>query len=218
MVVFDLDRTLIHCDSFGRFSRELLFRQWWRVGAAVLLAPVLAVLFTTSRTRVHALSALVWLATVKLTASELEQSMAEHVNAAFSPDSEFVFAGAIAAFRAHQADGAKMVIATGATTAFAQRVCHAIGLNDFVLVGSTLRPWLAGWIAHDHCFGPNKVRMLAAAGVGDAWDCAYTDSYSDVPLLRGARSRFVVNPKSRHLRSFKRALGPDFTLLDVRCS
>lgn len=214
MVVFDLDHTLINCDSFARFNRSLLLRQWWRVSLALLLGPVLALLFVTTRTRVHALSFLVWLGTVGLTLSELEHLMDEHVASEFSSANDFVCAAAFAAFRAHQADGARMVIATGAVAALAHRVCLAIGLRDFVVVGSTLRPCLAGWIAQSHCFGQNKVRMLVDAGLGDSWDWAYSDSSSDIPLLACARTRLVVNPKPHHLRRFQAAFGPDFSLLD----
>lgn len=214
MVVFDLDHTLVNCDSFARFNRSLLLRQWWRVSLALLLGPALAPLFATTSTRIHALSFLIWLGTVGLTLSELEHLMDEHVASEFSSANNLVCATAFAAFRAHQAAGARMVIATGAVAALAQRVCLGIGLRNFVVVGSTLRPCLGGWIAQSHCFGRNKVRMLVRAGLGNSWDWAYSDSSSDVPLLACARTRLVVNPKPRHLRRFQAAFGSDFATLD----
>ena len=49
--------------------------------------------------------------------------------------------------------------------------------------------------------------MLAAAGVTPPWAVVYTDSVSDLPLLRLAERWCVVNPKRRTVTALTRELG-----------
>jgi phosphatidylglycerophosphatase C len=68
---------------------------------------------------------------------------------------------------------------------------------------------MSGWIAAEHCVGARKVEMLTAAGIAPPWSVVYTDSASDLPLLRLAKRRCIVNASRSALRRFKRELGPE---------
>lgn len=213
LVVFDLDDTLIRGDSFARFCGERLLQHWWRLALAALVCPVLFVLFSQRRTRLPALSALVWIATARLSQTDLERLMDDFVARHFAKSPALHCASAIAALREHQHAGAKVVIATGCTAALAERICGALDLRDVTVVGSTLRPWRGGWVADKHCFGRKKVATLIAAGLGDTWDVAYTDSAADIPLLSRARRRVLVNPKPATQARISAALGATFDVM-----
>jgi phosphatidylglycerophosphatase C len=57
------------------------------------------------------------------------------------------------------------------------------------------------------------VRALRAAGVPLPVDHAYSDSASDLPLLRAARVPHVVDPAPRDLARLRRELGQDVDVL-----
>lgn len=213
LVVFDLDYTLIRCDSFARFCRELLLQQVWRLGLALVAGPAIFVLFSRRNTRRHALSTLVWLATVRRTQRELEQLMDQHVARHFEQSSALHCTAAINALHEHQRGGAKLVIATGCAAALATRICAALDIRDVTVVGSTLRQWRGGWIAAQHCIGREKVAMLIATGLGESWDVAYTDSAADIPLLARARHRVLINPKPAHQSRIAAVLGKTFDVI-----
>ena len=210
LVVFDLDHTLIRCDSFAGFNRQLLARAWWRIALALAASPVVAVLALSRRTLRSAGSLLVWCGTVGTEESELHALMDAHVLERFHEGGELVCRGAVAALRAHQAEGARLVIATGSVGPFAERVCARIGLAGVEVVGSELEPFLGGWVARRHCYGPEKVLMLRERGIGERWDVAYTDSATDLALLERASRRCLVNATSRAERRVQRQLGEAF--------
>ena len=108
------------------------------------------------------------------------------------------------------AEGARLVIATGSVGPFAERVCARIGLAGVEVVGSELEPFLGGWVARRHCYGPEKVLMLRERGIGERWDVAYTDSATDLALLERASRRCLVNATSRAERRVQRQLGEAF--------
>jgi phosphatidylglycerophosphatase C len=102
---------------------------------------------------------------------------------------------------------AAVVLVTGSWCDLASALCDALSLEG--VVGSTRRARLKGWIAEEHCVGIRKVKMLEQVGVGPPWSVVYTDSASDLPLLRLAERRCVVNPTPRALRTLNRELGPE---------
>lgn len=109
---------------------------------------------------------------------------------------------------AHRRFGDRVVIVTGSGCDLATAFCAALGLDDVRVVGSTLRASAGGWVVDDHCVGARKVAMLTAAGVTPPWAVVYTDSASDLPLLRLAERRCVVNARPAALRAVQSALGP----------
>src|SRR5688572_24411480 len=70
IAIFDLDRTLIRCDSFPSLLNSLLLRNWWRVIGVALASPMLLPLWASPYTRTASLSALLWMATVGMREEE----------------------------------------------------------------------------------------------------------------------------------------------------
>ena len=206
VALFDFDYTLIRRDSFSRFVQALLWRDWWRMAAAAGLTPVVAPLWSLKSTREIPVSTMVWLATLGLGHERLSRDLRDHVtHLARDPDA-LVYREGVARLRAHQQQGHRVVIATGAFEDLARSICDALGLEDLEVVGSSLRPWRGGMRALEHCFGERKVTMLRARGFPPPWRFVYTDSASDLPLLRHAEEGFFVNPTRRALQRARRAL------------
>lgn len=206
-VIFDLDRTLINCDSFAACLNSLLLRNWWRVGSVVAASPVLLPLWASAMTRPVALRGLLWCATVGLTGEEFVSHLSARGKSLAADAEATVHHGGLQALKKHQQSGDRVVIVTGSSCDLAAVFCADLGLDDVVLVGSTFRACAGGWIIDEHCTGARKVAMLAAAGLTPPWAVVYTDSASDLPLLRLAERRCVVNASRRAVRVLTRALG-----------
>lgn len=214
VVVFDLDHTLIRCDSFAGFNRQLILRSPLRVAATLLVAPLLLLLCVPRRSRIWVGSSLVWLGTVGLTEAQLLALMDEYVEQRFGGSTRLVCQTGVQALLAHLAGGARVFLATGSEARLAARICARLGASDVEVVGSLLRPRWGGWVLHRHCFGRRKARMLLERGAGESWDYVYTDSAADLPILaRGAR-RVVVNPRPTHHKRIVSALGQDIEVVE----
>ena len=212
-VVFDLDHTLIHCDSFAGFSQYLLWRSWWRLALALLVSPKVAFLWMSRRTRLYAVSTLVWCGTVGMSEQALFRRMDRYVAKRFEDPHALVCRGALRELHRHQSEGARVLVATGSVAPLAERVCRHIGIAGVEVVGSTLRRWRGGWVADRHCFGPRKVSMLRKHGL-TACDAVYTDSAADIPLLRLGARRYVVNPTPEDRKKIHDRLGVDLEVVE----
>jgi len=206
-VIFDLDRTLIAGDSFAGCLNSLLLRDWWRVGAVAAASPALLLLWTTATTRPAALWVLLWCATVGLDDEEFSSILMAHGEKLASEAESTVCRDGLRVLKEHQEAGDRIVIVTGSSSDLATAFCAALRLRDVRVVGSTFRACAGGWVVDDHCAGARKVGLLAAAGVTPPWAVVYTDSASDLPLLRLADRRCVVNARRSALRTLTRALG-----------
>jgi phosphatidylglycerophosphatase C len=216
VVLFDLDHTLIRCDSFSGFLRAALLRHPLRAAAAISTLPLVGGLYLVPRLRVPAVSVLIWIATVGLDQAALDELMEGHVAAVFGAEPSLTCRAAVAALNAHVEAGARVVVVTGAAAALAERVCRRIGAQPSHVIGSTLQPLLGGWVAHRHCYGPRKVRMAHEHGLGPRWDCVYTDSASDLPILVRSERRVLVNPRPQDRARVHAALGATFEIVEWR--
>ncbi len=213
-VVFDLDGTLVAGDSFGAFLRSLLTRQPLRLAAALLTAPVWLPALRLRRTRVPAERWLVWLAAAGLDAGAFAAAArsfaGEHAGAAGGRTA----AAAVARLREHLDRGDRVVVATACALPLAAEVCRVAGVGDVELGASDLHRTRWGPPARTVAArGEEKVRALRAAGVPLPVDHAYSDSVSDLPLLRAARAPHVVDPTPRDLARLRRELGADVDVL-----
>lgn len=207
--VFDLDRTLIRCDSFPGLLNSLLLRNWWRVAGVVLISPLLLPLWAGTATRTFSLSVLLWLATVGMRDEEWAAGVSSHARQLAAETTNVVNRDGLRTLREHQERGDQVVVVTGSWCDLGSALCEALGLKGVRVVGSTRRLRMSGWIAAEHCVGARKVEMLTAAGIAPPWSVVYTDSASDLPLLRLAKRRCIVNASRSALRRFKRELGPE---------
>lgn len=94
-----------------------------------------------------------------------------------------------------------------------------IGLHDVEVVSSTFTRHR--WALPTRTVaarGHGKLRALQAAGVQLPVDHAYSDSLSDLPLLRAARTPHVVDPSPRDWRRLQRELGADVEVMWARAA
>ena len=207
-VVFDLDGTLVAGDSFGLFLRSLLTRSPVRLVAALVTAPLWAAAMGIGRTRPYAERYLVWLATAGLDDEAFAAATRAFAVGHAGPGG--VRVAGVAALRRHLDDGDRVLVATGCAEPLAREVCRVLGLDGAEVVASELDRGRRGLPARsDPVRGQGKIRALERVGVRFPVDDAYSDSWSDLPLLRSARVPHVVDPTARDLARLRAVLGRD---------
>jgi len=122
----------------------------------------------------------------------------------------------VARLRSPLEQGHRVVVATGSLDVLARALMLRAGLDDVPLVASTLRPFLGGLVRDRHCFGSNKIPMLAERGFAPPWAVAYTDHHADLPVLALSAERFLVSPKARCRARIEQALRTEATVLAWR--
>ena len=189
-VVFDFDGTLARGDCCSAFLRWLIYRHPLRWLAAAMLSPIMAPCLLVRPLRRSAVSGALWLGTVGLRGGGfdalLEQFSAQH---SLRPIEDTV-----AALREEVSRGHRVVVATGALQPVADALLRRMQLRDQVaLVGSESSRWAAGLVAGNHCVGDGKVKRLHAQGFPGPFLRAYSDSWTDFPLLDDAEEPVLVN-------------------------
>ena len=205
-VVFDFDLTLTRRDTADRFFRWLLKRQPWRLGLMLPLLPVLLPLLLMRPTRTWPVRHAVWVATLGRSHSDLRMLVRAHADEIFADGASVFLREGLERLESHERQGDRVVIATGCLEVLARELLERAGFGHVALVGSSLQPWCGGMVRHEHCFGPNKIPMLARRGFAPPWSVTYTDHQCDLPVLRCSTQRFLVNPTAEAVRVVEREL------------
>lgn len=213
VVVVDLDGTLVRGDAFGLFLVHLLRRRPARAVVAVVTAPAWLPALLVAPVRLTAESYLVWVAAVGMTAEDFGAEAARFAVGHAGPRSARVMSSLVERLEEHRRRGDRVVVATGCASPLAELVCGALGLDGVEVVASRLDRTRWGLPRAVPARGEGKLRALASAGVPLPVDHAYSDSCSDLPLLRAARVPHVVDASPRHLRRLRRALGDDVDVI-----
>ena len=203
-VVFDLDGTLVRGDCGDAVIRHLLSRHWLRRLAALLALPLGLPMMAFPPLRRRGVSIFLWLGTVGLDDAALSRRIDAFLLAyPFRP-----ITGAILALDAELAAGHRVVIATGALNV----PCRAPRRPD-----GFRRPRGRGRVRHGalrrrpgarvQCNGRVKLEELGRAGFAPPYLRAYSDSWTDHPLLAAARTAIAVNCRDRDLARLQRKFG-----------
>ncbi|GAA2096641.1 HAD family hydrolase [Kitasatospora saccharophila] len=211
VAVFDLDGTLCRGDSFAGFLRRSMLRGRFRAVVSLAAAVVLVPLFLLPAGRRRAVRGFVLLATAGRSTAQLAAMAAEF---AASHVARGRIEPVLARLREHRERGDRVVVATGCAEPLASAVCRELGLDGVELLAAELAP---GRFAHRPvrgCLGTQKVARLGESGIAVPVDHAYTDSSMDLPLLRAAEHRYLVEPRPRTVARVRAALGAGFTVLD----
>ncbi|MGI8590349.1 MAG: haloacid dehalogenase-like hydrolase [Nakamurella sp.] len=188
--LFDLDDTLLDHDSFARFLIHILRRNPIRLILALAVLPFVSVLLARRRWKLRGASLLLWVGTVGVRQTALDDIVRRYVNGLRARD-RLRPAGSDA-LELHFENGDQVVVVTACAELLAVPLCQDID-SRIEVVGSALRRQYGGFISGRHCHGGRKVEMLAERGVVDGVIAAYGDSQSDAPMLNLARTAFLIN-------------------------
>jgi HAD superfamily hydrolase (TIGR01490 family) len=211
---FDLDGTLITANSGGLWMKRerrlgrISFRQL--VEGTIYLVAYRFRALDMERVTVKALE------TVK---GEREQAVRQWTRAWFYDEVvPFEAPGARPAIEHHRGRGEPVVLLTSASLYESEAAVEHFGLDDLLCTRYEVRDGLfTGDIVRPLCYGAGKIahaeRYAAAHDVDIDRSTFYTDSFTDLPMLRRVGQPRVVNPD---LRLRLTALREGWPVLDWR--
>ena len=218
LVVFDFDHTLYDGDSGSHLFAWLIRRHWWRIGLALLIAPVFGPMVAFLPTRRVGISGFVWAGTVGMRGpSDLNRLIDRYVLLHAETIRSRLLPVALEVFARHRTAGDQVVVATGAPPELARAILAFVAHQDVPVVGTLVGPRLGGVGALRHCHFRMKMTMLREAGFTAPVAVAYSDSSADLPLLLAAARPVVVNPKAGRVAMFREALPPGTPILNWGC-
>jgi HAD superfamily hydrolase (TIGR01490 family) len=194
LALFDLDRTLLDCNS-----GTLWVKHEWREGNLALREALKGLywllLYSLGQ---HELDHAFRAAVAKLEGSE-EEEIRRRTEAWFETEvAHRLRPGAAAALRAHRDAGDRLVIATTSSPYAGQAAASAFGLDEVISsVFEVVDGRFTGEVARN-CYGDGKAHAVSAYAEAHGYDLAeatfYTDSVTDRLLLERVGRPVVVHP------------------------
>ena len=201
---FDLDRTILSINSGSAWVRserrgghitagQLLKALWWisryKLGWAELEAPLLQAIRALSGTE--------------------EREMVERVARFFEEVVATVRDSALQAIERHQERGERCVLVTTSSIYLARHFGERLGLDEVLATRfEVAHGRFTGRPHGELCYGEGKVKLAGAyaqeLGVPLQRCCFYSDSYSDLPLLKAVGAPYVVTPDRKLRREANR--------------
>jgi phosphatidylglycerophosphatase C len=199
-IVFDFDHTLTSWDSSDRFFRWLLTRGSWRIVLVIASIPFLTPLLLIKNTRKLPIKFAVWKATLGRSNDTICALAKTHVAEIVARRQPLFLQDAKRQLNHHLEQGHQVVVATVSLEVLAREFLDQSGLAHIPLVGSSLKPYMWGLVAHEHCHGPGKIRMLTQRGYPPPWVATYTDHECDLPVIEQSAECCLVNPRPKAIQ------------------
>ena len=204
IVVYDMDGTLFHGDCGGAFIKQRIKASVGRLVLSIIVAPIAYPMLHIPSLRRLGVSAYLWIASVGMTESAYSRILDEFIAQYRIKPIEPV----LSECRKDIAEGKRVVIATGAGHEMASAFIRHLGMENQVgLVTSQSARFFGGMISSVQCNGEVKLSELIRNGYPPPYQKAYSDTASDLPILRSADVAFLVNYKEKDLRFLMMKLG-----------
>jgi HAD superfamily hydrolase (TIGR01490 family) len=202
---FDVDRTLVSCNTGRLFLRDLRRRgeiSFFRAVRALgwMLKYHLSVID------------LQWVA-VRIAAQMegwVERDFAERCRQWVEAEVlKLIVPGARPQIERHRAEGHVLAILSTSPTYVTRPIAETLGIEEVISTQFEVEAGqFTGRLLGPACVGPGKVHWAEALGDRRQLDLAqswfYTDSYTDLPMLERVGHRVVVNPDPRLKRAARR--------------
>lgn len=200
-MLFDLDGVLLRGDTMAHLVKTALARRPWRMPAALALLLCARAVPGHSCARAASNRALVRLALRGVPESHYLELVADTAHRLSDTSAD---QGLIDEAIAHRASGARVLVVTATERSLAEAYLSVVGLEDVEVLASSIsfrqQPRL-----DTHNVGPAKVEAARQAGADLSSALLYTDSSSDLPLMRAVREVVLVNPGRSTQRAVRRA-------------
>lgn len=210
IVVYDMDGTLFRGDCGGAFIKQRIKASIGRLVLSALVAPFAYPMLHIPSLRRLGVSIYLWIASVGMTESGYSEILEQFIEQYRINPIEPV----LSECRKDIAEGKKVVIATGAGQEMASAFIRRLGMENQVgLVTSQSARFLGGMISAVQCNGEVKLSELIRNGYLPPYEKAYSDTASDLPILRSAETAFLVNYREKDRVYVSRHLGEKLRLV-----
>jgi HAD superfamily hydrolase (TIGR01490 family) len=199
---FDLDRTLVACNTGRLFLRDLRRRGEISMGRGLRAMGWLAK-YHFSLIDVDAMAHKILQGVRGWSEQEFEERCRRLVEDDILP---LLLPAALRKIEQHRKDGHLLAILSTAPSYVAGPIAKILGMDEVVSTRLEVEDGqLTGRVIAPACFGAGKVHWAEALGRARNVDLDrswfYTDSYSDLPMLERVGHQVVVNPDPRLRRA-----------------
>jgi len=213
VVLFDFDGVIVRHQTLELFFRERVsgFGRW-RLLLALPVVPLVPLLATTvAGTR---FLGRVFLRVVTFGRRDASyRRMVDTFGRAYARRPGVFLRDAVITLRRHIDAGDRVIIVTGNDLTLVEAILDEVNLGGYELMASQTRGGVFGTHFTRHNVEGTKVATLDRAGVPRPWAIAYSDSLSDLPMLRAAECAALVNPTPKMERKAGKALGAKLEVL-----
>ncbi len=201
IALFDLDRTLLDLNSGSAWVRRE-----WRSGRLGWTQAAWAAWWLGRYALGHEALDRAFAQAAAAYANRPEAEVRDEVETWFDAEIRHrLRPGARDAIATHRAAGDRLVLATTSSQFAAEAAARAFGLDDVISTVVEVRDGVLTGRLEANAFGAGKARQVAAwaarEGVSLVHATFYTDSASDLPLLRAVGRPRVVHPDRRLARA-----------------
>lgn len=213
VVLFDFDGVIVRHQTLELFFRERLsgFGRWRLLLALPLLPFIPLMIPTVAGSRMLGRVFLRVVTFGRREATYRRQLAAFARTYARRPG--VFLRDAVATLRRHVDAGDRVVIISGNDSTLVEAILDEVSLSGYELVASQTRGGLFGVHFTRHNVESVKVSTLERAGFPRPWAVAYSDSLSDLPMLKAAEAAKLVNPVPKIEKKAVRALGDKLEVL-----
>ncbi|HXP00362.1 MAG TPA: haloacid dehalogenase-like hydrolase [Luteibacter sp.] len=213
VVLFDFDGVIVRHQTLELFFRDRLSGAGrWRLLLALPLVPLVPLLIGSVAG--NRFLGRVFLRVVTFGRREAAyRRMVEAYGRAYARRPGVFLRDAVATLRRHIDAGDRVVVVSGNDLSMVESILDEVNLTGYELIASQTRGGLFGVHFTRHNVDGVKVRTLDRAGIPRPWSIAYSDSLSDLPMLRAAEAAKLINPTPKLAKKAGRALGDKLEVL-----
>ena len=210
---FDFDGTLICQDSFLTLLKKTLKREPWRIFFILLISPILILTGMFKLEKSMAKSAILW----SLTFGKSKRNCARYLRNILVPESNSLwFQEANQVFEKLNSEGIEIVIVTASGQTWVRGMLHGKYNKFKIIIGSKLTFFAGGVILKSkNCYNEEKIKRIhEALGNNFIWQSAWSDHIADLPMLLKSNERYIICPKTKHLKTFEKELHNNYKILN----
>lgn len=199
VVVFDFDKTITSTDTFLSCIVHLFKVNYFRSVIGIVLLPIFFFLKCFPRTRAHAASFSLWMATcgrpARLVTKDIK-SFAEQYKRKRKPG--LVRQDAIINIWRHINLGHAVIIVSTSSAFWIRRILGKELVNNVRIVGSVFEFRYGGLLVKNWCYGKTKLDFIFGKELPrQQFLSVYTDCLSDSPMLEKAKNKFLITKDNR---------------------
>lgn len=194
VAIFDLDGTLINGDSYLLFLYRCV-RQFGGATGSLWRVPYYTALYLVGMASNTALKEAFLEAGLEGRAvkdvQEVAKKFAEYLVGNYANE------GLVQALKAHQRDGARVVLATASPDLYVREVAKQLGISEVICTLVEVKEgYITGRLLGGNCYGVEKVKRLEEILTPSEFESSvcYTDHYSDLPMLQKVKQGILVRP------------------------
>jgi phosphatidylglycerophosphatase C len=213
VVLFDFDGVIVRHQTLELFFRERLSGVGrWRLLLALPFVPFVPLLIGSVAG--NRFLGRIFLRVVTFGRREAAyRRMIDTFGRAYARRPGVFLRDAVATLRRHMVAGDRVVIVSGNDVCMVEAILDEVNLTGHELIASQTRGGLFGVHFTRHNVDGVKVRTLDRAGIPRPWTVAYSDSLSDLPMLKAAEAAKLINPAPKIEKKAGRALGDRLEVL-----